>query len=688
MEKLELLVKSAAGAVLLSRFGSLWTASSPEGKRAAGVLLALALLKPRRLEVGTTTTLIATLFGLASAFRTKSSDLLRWIVTLGSAPVLSEAIRGGDADIPAVLAICLGLLLDHCSAAAIILIMVTGGEALEEHALERAGSALHSLLERSPGTARLADSVVEVPADKVREGDEILIKQGEVVPVDGTLIAPDVCVVDERVLTGECISATKKQGELVMAGSTNGSGAAVRIRANGGYENSILHQMQFSLKAALERKGKIELASKQVADSLTPLTLALAAAALEFAIRKRKFSPGQAWRVVLSVLMSATPCPAAIGVPIAMLSGMSVSSKLLGATVKSGEALESLSVAKVLVLDKTGTITTGKPTVSQVIVHTPFPTVMEGVAFDSERTVLDYLAHVEFQAKHVLADAVVRRFEQGGGVISRKVTNFQNEPGKGVRGVVDDKILVLVGSKSFCFDADRQGVHSVDNVQSAVHLVSYFRIQSALGGVKDGPIITGAIAFEDPIRPEAVQLVDRCTKAGMEVVILSGDSSNHLQWVASQLNIRQYRTCLPHEKVSEIQRLQKELGTVVMVGDGANDSAALAAADVGISVDPSGMASESAKVVLLTGDVSKVYELIRLSNHVVTVARRTVSWGMMASAVQMVFAATGSSTPFVNAAIQEMVDLGATLHSLRALQFEVSSNANSDATAEGEKSAY
>jgi P-type E1-E2 ATPase len=200
-------------------------------------------------------------------------------------------------------------------------------------------------------------------------------------------------------------------------------------------------------------------------------------------------------------------------------------------------------------------------------------------------------------------------------------------------------------------------------------LIAYFSMEQASGG-GGGARATGSIGFVDPIRPDARVLVDKCRSRGMHVVILSGDSSPHLAWVERELGVQQAFTCLPHEKVLRIRELQVKYGPVIMVGDGANDSPALTASDVGISVDASSMASESAKVVLLSGDLTRVFDLIRLSDHVVGVATRTVFWGMTASVIQMTAAAYGSTSPFVNAVIQETVDLCATLHSLRALSFQ------------------
>ncbi|KAH9260714.1 hypothetical protein BASA81_001181 [Batrachochytrium salamandrivorans] len=635
--------------LLARRLPSLYRYSSPSGSKAAILLLLLAIVRPY--EQNTKLTLVGTGLGLAWSYFKQSVFPLRWIVTLGAAPVVAEAIRLGDADIPAVLAMVLGLFLDQVSAASVILIMVTGGEALEDEALDRAGASLHSLLERSPGMAMLENGTT-VAANVVSPGTLVQVRNLEVFPVDGYLVSPESGVlVDERLLTGECIPRLKVPGELILAGTVNQHNASVVwTKAKGGYKESILNQMQLSLADALEKKkSQLELLSTKLADGMTPFTVLLAALAFEFHSWKGQ-STKVCWETVLSILMSATPCPARIGVPIAMLSGMNVSSRVLGTTLKSGDALEKLTQCKVLCLDKTGTVTTGKPVLAKC-------TMLGQIEQDDTAIAmaLDLLANLETMApKHVLADALI-----GKRLHHRTVSQVESHPGQGVRGVVDGKFVIQIGSLKFVAPP-AVFLASVDVPNH--HLVSYFSINQTQYGV---------LEFHDPIRPETRELVDVCrNRYGMTVVLLSGDGSQHLAYCAKQLGVERFVTCLPHEKVLEIRKLQQQVGKVVMIGDGANDSAALAAADVGVSLDPSTMASESAQIVVLNGDIGRVKELIRLSHHVFHVAKTTVLAGMAASGVQMLLAAGGNSDPFINAVMQEVVDLTSVLHSLRALSFE------------------
>ena len=404
--------------------------------------------------------------------------------------------------------------------------------------------------------------------------------------------------------------------------------------------------MKTTLAIALERKSHVELNSKRIADGLTPLTLLASTAGFLLSTIHRKSTLWQAWEVVLSVMMSATPCPAAIGVPVAMLSGMSLASRKLGSTIKSGDALEALADAKCVVFDKTGTLTFGEPAVKT------FVTSPQG----KKEEALKVVASVERLSKHVLADAVLKYWAGGAsGEAPFEVTDYSETSGLGVSGTVDGRYKVCVGAHDFC------GVEP--DAKNDETLRAYFRVSSL-----DGPeVCRGMIAFSDPIRPDAAEIVGNLRKRGLQVHILSGDRSYHLRAVAEQLGVDGYRACLPHEKADHVVRLQKSVGKVIFVGDGANDTAALAASDVGVSVDASSLASESADVVVLSGDIGRVDGLIALSARSVRIARRTVGMGTMASLCQMVLAAAGLTTPLQNAVAQEVVDLSAVLHSMTAI---------------------
>lgn len=512
-----------------------------------------------------------------------------------------------------------------------------------------AGTALQTLLHENPGLARL-ESGQDVPAESVEPGQIFLVRSNEAVAVDGVLVLAEgeASAFDEKLITGESASANKRAGDAVYAGTVNRGTQAVRVRATKKYSDSVFQQMKSTLAVALERKSKVELNSKRIADALTPLTLWAASAGYVLATYVRGLSPLQGWEVVLSVMMSATPCPAAIGVPVAMLSGMSLASRKLGSTIKSGDALEALADSKCVVFDKTGTLTFGSPVVSS---FTAEPT-------DHASEALRMVASLERLSKHVLADAVFKHGTvTGAGAATLPVTDYNESSGLGVSGIVDGKYRVWVGANDFC------GVPPDPAKDDTLR--AYFRI-SPVDDEKE-TWCSGVISFRDPIRPEAMDVVSNLHARGLKVYILSGDRSNHLRSVAETLGVDGYYACLPHEKADHVVRLQKEVGKVIFVGDGANDTPALAAADVGVSVDASSLASESADVVVLSGDISRLDGLIKLSQGCVRIARRTVRGGTTASLLQMVGAALGITTPFQNAVMQEFVDLTAVLHSMTAM---------------------
>ncbi|KAI9002635.1 hypothetical protein DFJ74DRAFT_760380 [Hyaloraphidium curvatum] len=667
-DKLLPVAAAAAGAVLLPRFPALYRAA--KGRRAFALLAAATAAagaykayRARRAEKekakggrlaeddgewepGLRFYALCAAAALALASRRRAPTLDRFLapfVALAAAPAIAEFLSGGDADVPACLAIALGLLMGHHRAAAVILLMITGGEALEHVAMDRAGTALQTLLVENPGLARL-ESGEDVPAESVKPGDVFVVRANESVAVDGTLL-DDGAAIDEALITGEPAPAPKRQGDSVYAGTVNRGARAVRVRADKPYADSVFQQMRTTLGTALERKSDVELNSKRIADGLTPLTLAAAAVGYLLALR-RGTPPVEAWDTVLSVLMSATPCPAAIGVPVAMLSGMSLASRRLGSTVKSGDALEALADARCVVFDKTGTLTFGTPEV--VAVHCE----PEGRRDEA----LGMVAGLERLSKHVLADAVFRHARDSGAMPDPvpSVEDFSEESGLGVSGTVGG-FRVKVGAPDFCGVPAPGGAD--DTLRACFLIVAPDGAEHA----------RGTVAFRDPVRPSAVRLVAKLRASGAHVAVLSGDRSAHLASVAKQLGADEWHACLPHEKAAMVETYRNKWGAVAFVGDGANDAAALAAADVGISVDPSSLSSEPADVVVMNGDVSRVHDLAALSRRVVRIARRTVRWGTAASACQMVLAAGGWTGPLWNAVAQECVDLASVLHSMTAM---------------------
>jgi|EP01046_Picozoa_sp_COSAG06_P031482 heavy metal translocating P-type ATPase len=571
----------------------------------------------------------------------------------------------------------LGLLLNEPVAAVVILIMLTGGEALEDYAMSRAESGIHELLEREPGSARrvCADgSLEEVQATDLVVGDAVMLRNGDTTPVDCTVEGQDggtvVVQVDESVLTGESLPQKKDVGDTLLAGSINLSPQPLSVRVVKAHADSAMELFKQTLAAALEKKAKLERSSIQVASDFTPFTMALASAAYWYQrLKVGTAHPLVLWGRVLAVTMAATPCPAAIGVPIAFLSGMSISSRH-GIAMKSGAALENLGKATVCVLDKTGTVTFGTPRMTRL-------KYLDGAKTTQaleEDEVLRVCASLEQASNHPLAVAVIAKAREKGLVLRGlgDITVTETKAGHGVSGVVDGW-EVRIGTAEYALgEGDASAAAESDtgaglDVRPVAQLFAYFSIEGFGGSVK------GSIACEDEIRPGAQQMVQTFKGRGLRCVMLSGDRTASLERIATHLGIGEYHTCLPHEKAGKVQEMIASGETVIMVGDGINDAPALATASVGVSIGVSDLASESADVVLLaTADpITKLTQLVELGKTVHGVAKRGVVGGMAISTLQMLAAACGFITPRTSAVLQECVDLGSLVHSLQLLFHKV-----------------
>ena len=522
------------------------------------------------------------------------STAARLAICIGSIPALSEAMDGGftsllsgEADVPALLAMELGLCLNYNSAALVILLMLTGGEVLEDYALSRAGRTLHSLLEQSPGVAnrrrpgRKGNETITcetVPTEQLIPGDVVLVKYGEAVPVDGVIdsfaASDETCYVDESLLTGENLRVEKRMGDSLYGGSVN-KGAATWVQVTRPYKSSMVAMMKKQLQSALDNKASIELRSKQFAAVFTPVTLA--AAALAWLIGYfNELGASMRWKRVLSVLMSATPCPASIGVPIAMLSGMSICNKRFGGTIKSGNALELLAKTSAVVLDKTGTLTSGNPTVVEFELFNDDEELPNSL---TQSECLRLVASVEMFSAHPLAAAICNYHRtQSGEESLYDIKAVEHKESAGISALVNG-LEVSVGTLSFL---EKQGLGDFfryREVSQTESIVSYFLVRDSTGKAK----ASGQIHFDDELRPSARSLVQKLRRMHMRIVLLSGDRSRHLKKVAESLELNEYHSCWPHEKAQHVQKLKSEGETVLMIGDGSNDSAALVQADIGLA---------------------------------------------------------------------------------------------------------
>jgi heavy metal translocating P-type ATPase len=552
------------------------------------------------------------------------------------------ARREPGVDLIALLAMGGALALGEELAGAVIAVMLASGRLLEAYAGDRARRELSALLERAPRVVhRYRDGGLDSPPlEQVRPGDRLLVKPGEVVPVDG-LVGGATAVLDESALTGEAELVERGDGDRVRSGVVN-AGAAFDLLATTTAADSTYAGILRLVEQAQASKAPFVRLADRYALAFVPLTLAVA---------------GVAWAVsgevvrALAVLVVATPCPLILAAPVAIVSGISRAARR-GIVVKSGGALERLAGARVLLFDKTGTLTAGTPVVAEV-----------DAADGDGGELLRLAASLDQLSQHVLAGAIVRA------AADRRLplefpTEVQEEPGRGVRGRVDGH-RVAVGKAAW-----------VTPGQPLPPWARRLRRRGALEGFStvfvavDGRL-AGALAVTDPIRPDTARTLRDLRRAGVRrVVMVTGDHPDTAETVGAAIGVDEVlaeRT--PAEKV-EAARLERAAGPTVMVGDGVNDAPALAAADVGVAMGARGAtaSSQAAHVVLVVDRLDRLVEAIRVARRSRRIALQSVLAGMGLSLVAMAAAAAGLVAPVAGAVLQEAIDVAVIANALRALR--------------------
>ncbi|HEX9279313.1 MAG TPA: heavy metal translocating P-type ATPase [Gemmatimonadales bacterium] len=555
----------------------------------------------------------------------------------GGAPLVFQTLHGVwrgrfAADIVATLAIIGAALLGQYFAGAVIVLMQSGGETLERYALGRASSSLEALLARAPRIAhRRRDGQLEdVPVESVGVGDEIVVKPGDLVPVDATVL-DGTSAVDESALTGEPLPVRAGPGTDLLSGSINLDGVlharAVRPAAESQYQ-----QIVRLVDQARREKPPIQRLADRFAVWFTPLTLAMCGVAY--------LVTGNA-TAVLAVLVVATPCPLILATPVAVIAGISRAADL-GVIVKTGAAIEQLGLARAVVFDKTGTLTIGHPAVARVRALNGLPAA----------DVLRLAAAVEQYSSHHLGRAIVEHGRQQGPLAD--LGEFQEAPGRGVSGRVDGR-TVEVGSAAYLAT---RGIAVSETPPAET---------TAYVGV-DG-LLAGAIEFADRMRHQVPALLHRLAVLGVtDTVMLTGDREASAEVIAGQAGIRTVRAnLLPADKVAAVEELKRRHGAVVMVGDGINDAPALAAATVGVAMGAHGTAisAEAADVVLLVDDISRVGDAMAISRRMRRIALQSIGVGLGVSLALMAVASLGYLSPPVGAVLQEALDAAVILNALR-----------------------
>ena len=523
-------------------------------------------------------------------------------------------------------------------ATAVVITLVVLGQALEARARGRTSRALHRLMDLRPQSARVIRDrgEVEIPAGEVEVGDVLIVRPGEGVPVDGT-VKEGRSTVDESMITGESMPVEKGEGDPVVGGTLNRSGS-FRFRATRVGRDTVLARIVQMVREAQGSKPPIQKLVDQVAGWFVPVVMGVAV--LSFGVwywvgpePRLNFAAV----VAVSVLVIACPCALGLATPISIMVAVGKAAEL-GVLVRDGGALQSAGRVKVVVLDKTGTVTEGSPALTDLV---PLGTL-------GTDELLRMAAAVEQSSEHPLADAVVGAAHARGLDLPR-ASDFQAHAGLGVEGVVAGH-KVVAGSERFLKE---QGV----DAHAAASLVE------RLSGEGRSPLLVavdselaGVLAVADPVRPDAGSQVARLRRLGCEVVLLTGDHARTAAAVARELGIeRVFARVLPEEKAERVAALQGDGGMVMMVGDGVNDAPALARADVGVAMGGgTDVAMETADLTLMGGSLRGVGDAIELSRATVRNIRQNLLGAFFYNVLGIPVAA-GALYPFFGVLLSPMI---------------------------------
>lgn len=575
---------------------------------------------------------------LLAQFAFNAPLIARFIITVaGGILALSmfiemvKTLRKGNygVDLLAITAIIATLLVGEYWPSLIIILMLVGGETLEDYAAGRANRELSALLQKTPDIAHVMQEgkVVDMDLDDVEIGAHLLIKPMEVVPIDGVLLS-EAAILDESSVTGETKPNELQQGDEILSGAINGS-SSIEIRTSVAASES-----QFQKIVALVREAEATPANfVRLADRYAvPFTImAYIIAAVAY------FISGDPVRIA-EVLVVASPCPLILAAPIAFVSGMSRSSKN-GFLIKNGTIIEKLATAKAIFFDKTGTITDGKIEVDTIV-------PAEGI---SQEELLNTVYTIEKSSTHILAKAV-SSYAESHNVQSLALESLSEVAGLGVTGQINGQ-LIKIGRASF------------------VGAPEGLDFETAFYVSRDGQYI-GAVTFSDTLRANAPVVIKDLRQAGFEsITMLTGDNARVADKIAAQVGITEvYSSMLPEEKLAKIQA--STIHPTIMVGDGVNDAPALTLADVGISIGTGNntVASEAADIVLLKNDLSSVTKAVHISRDTLTIAKQSVLIGIIICVILMLIAATGLIPAIIGALFQEVIDVVSILYALRALK--------------------
>ena len=581
------------------------------------------------------------------------NDLARTIWAAGVIPVLAalvvEIVRSlwrGEVglDIVAALSMSAALVFGETLAAAVVALMYSGGTFLESFAEGRARREMRDLLARVPRTAtRHRDGALEeVPLEEVVPGDLLLVRQGDVAPVDGT-VESERAVLDQSAMTGESMPVRLTRGQEVMSGSTN-AGEAFDLCASRRAAESTYAGIVRLVEEAQRSKAPMSRLADRYSLLFLLVTIALASAAwwlTDDPIR------------AVAVLVVATPCPLILAVPVALVAGLSRAAHF-GVLIKGAKPLEALARARTLILDKTGTLTEGRPQIVSIDTYAALPPA----------EVLYLAAAADQGSKHPIAQAIVTSARMRGMALPVP-TDIEEIPGEGVAARVDGHSVVVGGTG---FVTRRIGT---DRIRDQGPEAGSVLVAVAV----DGRLV-GRLALADPLRSDTAGFLSGIRRYGIARILLAtGDRQAVAEAVTDGLGLDAVRAELTPDQKVLLVLTERKNGPVMMVGDGVNDAPALAAADIGVAMGARGAAAsaEAADVVLLVDDLGRLLSGLEVASRSRRIALESVIAGIGLSIAAMVAAALGYLTPVQGALLQEAIDVAVILNALRALRISPAS---------------
>ncbi|SHJ14014.1 ATPase, P-type (transporting), HAD superfamily, subfamily IC/heavy metal translocating P-type ATPase [Rubritalea squalenifaciens DSM 18772] len=564
------------------------------------------------------------------------------VIVIGGIPLILEllvkALKGEfGSDLLGGISIITSIFLGEYLAGSIIVLMLSGGEALESYALRSASSVLEALAKRMPSKAhrKVGNKIHEANLEDIQIGDLLVIYPHEICPADGT-VTEGHGVMDESYLTGEPFLITKTIGSDVISGAVNGE-SALTIKATKIPADSRYAKIMEVIRASEEKRPHIRRLGDKLGALYTPVALTIALLAW--------FISGESLRF-LSVLVIATPCPLLIGIPIAVIGSISLCARR-SIIVKKTTALEQISSCQTAIFDKTGTLTYGEPTLTELL---PSP------SFDHDR-ILALVAGLETYSKHPLAHAVLQAANEHSLAIP-EVKELSEQPGKGLRGTIDGHQILISSRNKIAQQAQFSGLENIPPISSGLECIVAIDNQYA-----------ATLRFHDAPRADSEPFISHLGSKHQfkRLMIVSGDRNSEVSYLAKQVGITEvHAQQSPEEKLDIVTRLTSEAKTLY-VGDGINDAPAMMAATVGIAIGQnSEVTTEAASVVIMDNSLTRVDEFMHISRRMRTIALQSAVGGMALSLIGMAFAAAGCLSPVQGAIIQEVIDVLAILNALRA----------------------